>query len=154
GHAMVEILARAFYALHDTKTPVVIGIAAMSLNVLFSYIFSAMFMRQGWMPHGGLALANTLATGLEMVGLILIMRKRLGGLNGKQIGSGLGKSLVSGGLMTAAILGWITLAGDFSVWLLALGGILIGIVVYSVGLGVFKTSELKQLYQIIRSRLG
>ncbi|RLE04210.1 MAG: murein biosynthesis integral membrane protein MurJ [Bacteroidetes bacterium] len=154
GHAMVEILARAFYALHDTKTPVMIGIVAMSLNVLFSYIFSAMFIRQGWMPHGGLALANTLATGLEMVGLILIMRKRLGGLNGKQIGSGLGKSLVSGGLMAAAILSWITLAGDFSVWLLALGGILIGIVVYSVGLWVFKTSELKQLYQIIRSRLS
>lgn len=154
GHAMVEILVRAFFALHDTKTPVMIGIAAMSLNVLFSYIFSAMFLRQGWMPHGGLALANTLATGLEMAGLILIMRKRLGGLNGKQIGSGLGKSLASGGLMTAAILGWITLAGDFSVWLLALGGIMIGIVVYSVGLGVFKTSELKQLYQIIRSRLS
>jgi len=154
GHAMVEILARAFYALHDTKTPVMIGITAMSLNVLFSYIFSALFIRQGWMPHGGLALANTLATALEMVGLILFMRKRLDGLNGKQIGSGLGKSLAAGGLMTAAILGWITLAGDYSVWLLALGGILIGIVVYTVSLGVFKTRELKQLYQVIRSQLS
>jgi putative peptidoglycan lipid II flippase len=153
GHAMVEILARAFYALHDTKTPVMIGITAMSLNILFSYIFSALFIRQGWMPHGGLALANSLATALEMVGLILIMRKRLDGLNGKLIGSGLGKSLAAGGLMTAAILGWIILAGDYSVWLLALGGILIGIVVYTVSLGVFKTRELKQLYQVIRSRL-
>ena len=106
------------------------------------------------MPHGGLALANTLATALEMVGLILVMRKRLDGLNGKQIGSGLGKSLAAGGLMTAAILGWITLAGDYSVWLLALGGILIGIVVYTVSLGVFKTRELKQLYQVIRSQLS
>ncbi len=105
GHAMVEILARAFYALHDTKTPVMIGIAAMSLNVLFSYLFSALFIRQGWMPHGGLALANTLATALEMVGLIFIMRKRLGGLNGKQVGSGLGKSLAAGGVNDSCHLG-------------------------------------------------
>jgi len=154
GHAMVEILARAFYALHDTKTPVMIGIGAMSLNVFFSYLFSTLFIRQGWMPHGGLALANTLATALEMVGLIIFMRKRLGGLNGKEIGSGLGKSLASGVLMTAAILGWIVLAGDSSVGLLALGGILIGITVYTAGLGVLKTRELKQLYGAVRSRLS
>ena len=89
-----------------------------------------------------------------MVGLILIMRKRLGGLNGKEIGSGLGKSLASGVLMVAAILGWITLAGDYSVWLLALGGILIGIAVYTGSLGVLKTRELKQLYEAVRSRLS
>lgn len=154
GHAMVEILARAFYALHDTKTPVIIGVAAMSLNVLFSYLFSSLFIRQGWMPHGGLALANTVATGLEMVGLILIMRRRLGGLNGKRIGAGLAKSLTAGGLMAAAILGWISLAGDYSVWLLGLGGILIGIVVYTAGLGAFQTSELKQIYQSLKSRLN
>ncbi|NQS92285.1 MAG: murein biosynthesis integral membrane protein MurJ [Chloroflexi bacterium] len=154
GHAMVEILARAFYALHDTKTPVFIGIAAMSLNVVFSFIFSAAFLQKGWMPHGGLALANTLATGLEMVGLVLIMGKRLNGLNGKQIWTGVFKALLSGGMMSAAILCWITLAGDFSVWLLALGGILIGILVYMVSLGVLKTTELKGLVQAIRSRLG
>jgi len=32
GHAIVEILSRAFYSLHDTKTPVVIGVVAMSLK--------------------------------------------------------------------------------------------------------------------------
>ncbi len=154
GHAMVEILARAFYALHDTKTPVLIGIAAMSLNVFFSYIFSAMFLRKGLMPHGGLALANTLATALEMVGLILIMQKRMGGLNGKLIRSGLGKALTSGALMTGAILGWIVLASGYSIWLLGLGGILIGIVVYTAVLGVLKTAELKGLYQAVRSRLS
>ena len=36
GHCLVELLARAFYALHDTRTPVAIGVVIMSLNVLFS----------------------------------------------------------------------------------------------------------------------
>jgi putative peptidoglycan lipid II flippase len=54
GHCVVEIVSRAFYALHDTKTPVVIGVIAMSLNIGFSLLFASVFMSSGWMPHGGL----------------------------------------------------------------------------------------------------
>ena len=85
GHSVVEIVARAFYALHDTKTPVFVGVVAMSLNLVFSLAFSALFTWLGWMPHGGLALANSLATFLEMVGLLVFMRRRLGGLEGRRI---------------------------------------------------------------------
>jgi len=152
GHAMVEILARAFYALHDTKTPVFIGIAAMSLNVLFSFLFSAFFRQIGWMPHGGLALANTLATGLEMVGLVLIMRKRMGGLKGKRIWAGFFKAALAGLLMAIALWGWISGGGRDSVWILGLGGILIGCFVYTAGLWILRTTELKQVYQAVRTR--
>ena len=72
GHSVVEILVRAFYAMHDTKTPVLIGIVAMSLNVVFSLLFIALFSRLDWMPLGGLALANSLATTLEMVALLYV----------------------------------------------------------------------------------
>jgi putative peptidoglycan lipid II flippase len=154
GHAMVEILARAFYALHDTKTPVLIGVAAMTLNIIFSFSFSAMFRRLGWMPHGGLALANTLATGLEMVGLILIMRSRLGGLNRKQLWSGTKISLGSGVLMAGSILGWLFITPKYSNWIITLGGILIGMVTYLAGLGLFRTPELRQAFQLIRNRLS
>lgn len=85
GHSLVEILSRAFYALHDTRTPVRVGVAAMSLNVVFSLLFSRWFASLGWMPLGGLALANSLATGLEMVTLVALMRRRLGGLQGDHI---------------------------------------------------------------------
>jgi putative peptidoglycan lipid II flippase len=152
GHAMVEILARAFYALHDTKTPVFIGIAAMSLNVLFSFLFSAIFRQLGWLPHGGLALANTLATGLEMVGLVLFMRKRMGGLNGKRIWSGFFKAALAGLLMAIALWGWISRSGWDSARILGLGGILIGFSVYTAGLWILRTTELKQVYQAVRSR--
>ena len=67
AHAVVEIVTRAFYALHDTLTPVLIGVAAMSVNVVLSLILI------GPLTHGGLALANSTATILEMVGLLLIM---------------------------------------------------------------------------------
>ena len=83
GHCVVEILARAFYAMHDTKTPVLMGAVAMGLNVGLSLLFSAWFARLGWMPHGGLALANSLATGLEAACLLFLMRRQLGGLEGQ-----------------------------------------------------------------------
>ena len=43
GHCVVEIVSRAFYALHDTRTPVTVGVAAMSLNVALSLAFYQWF---------------------------------------------------------------------------------------------------------------
>ena len=97
GHALVEILSRAFYALHDTRTPVTVGVIAMGLNVVFSLLFPGMFERWGWMPHGGLALANSLATGLESVTLVFLMRRRMKGLNGAHIWKGVGVALLGTG---------------------------------------------------------
>jgi putative peptidoglycan lipid II flippase len=154
GHAMVEILARAFYALHDTKTPVLIGILAMTLNVLFSYLFTAIFSRVGWMPHGGLALANSLATALEMTGLILIMAQRLGGLDRKGIWSGAGKAGAAGLVMTAAIWLWQGYSTGHSPLLIAGGGITIGVLVYTAGLGLLRTRELKLIAQAVRKRFN
>src|SRR6185503_13141916 len=88
GHSVMEVLTRAFYAQHDTKTPVVIGTIAMGLNVIFSFAFAKLFIQIGWMPHGGLALANSLATALEATALFIFMRQRLKGIEGSYVGRG------------------------------------------------------------------
>src|SRR5690606_23245545 len=85
GHSIMEILTRAFYAQHDTKTPVIIGTIAMGLNILFSIMFSKLYTSMGWMPHGGLALANSFATALEATALFFVMQKRLNGIEGRHI---------------------------------------------------------------------
>jgi putative peptidoglycan lipid II flippase len=79
GHSVVEIVARAFYALHDTRTPVVVGVATMALNVLLSLLLIQT------LQHAGLALANTLATSIEMVLLVWLLVHRLGGLEWPQL---------------------------------------------------------------------
>ncbi len=79
AHAGVEVVARAFYALHDTRTPVVIGVAAMGLNVALSLVFIYP------LAHGGLALANTVATWLELWAMMALIRQRLGGIEGRQL---------------------------------------------------------------------
>jgi len=153
GHAVVEILARAFYALHDTKTPVFIGATAMMLNVLFSFIFSALFEKVGWMPHGGLALANTLATALEMVVLTLLMRKRLNGLRGKKILSAVLASVAGSAAMAAGLWFWIYQTGQQPAWLIGLGGVAIGSVIYAVVMIALRVEEIGSLGNFVLQKL-
>jgi putative peptidoglycan lipid II flippase len=154
GHGLVEILARAYYALKDTLTPVLVGVAAMSLNVLFSFWFSTLFERWGWMPHGGLALANSLATALEMVGLVVLMRRRLKGLEGKRVVQGALQSLTATLVMCVGILGWIWITQGWAPWVVAVGGVLVGAGIYAIvifGLGV---EEGRWLFKVLRSRFN
>lgn len=130
GHCVVEILARAFYALHDTRTPVMVGAAAMLLNILFSVLFSSAFIRLGWAPHGGLALANSLATALEMAGLLVLMRRRLQGLHGKNLLNGFILAIIGSSVMAGAIGLWLNQSGGQSAWLVAGVGLLLGLGMY------------------------
>jgi putative peptidoglycan lipid II flippase len=154
GHSVVEIVSRAFYAMHDTKTPVLVGAVAMSLNLAFSFLFSAWFERLGWMPHGGLALANSLATALEMVGLLYFMRRRLNGLDGRFLMSGVWPAVLATLAMSLALWGWLAFLQDYSVWLLAAGGVLLGGVVYGLGVLGLGVAEAKSLMRAVGARLG
>jgi putative peptidoglycan lipid II flippase len=134
GHSLVEILARAFYAQHDTRTPVFVGAVVMGLNVVFSVAFSALFARLGWMPHGGLALANSLATALEATGLLVLMRRRLGGLDGMNTLCGVLQAIGAALAMCLGIGLWLRYTGDRSVLLVSVGGVALGGAIYIAAL--------------------
>ena len=149
-HSVVEIVSRAFYALHDTKTPVFVGVVAMSLNVGFSFLFTWIFSLIGWAPYGGLALANTLATALETLGLLIFMRRKLGGLHLRVIGEGLLKAGSATLVMSLVLWGWLMITQGRSNWLVALGGVACGGLVYVVMLAILKTPELQLLMKIVQ----
>ena len=131
GHSVVEILARAFYSLHDTKTPVLVGAAAMGINIILSVTFLALFSRIGWLPHGGLALANSVATALEMFVLLYLMSRRLDGLEGRQVLRGGLQASASTLLMVLVLLAWLTWIGDRPVWVILSGGMILGGGIYT-----------------------
>jgi putative peptidoglycan lipid II flippase len=153
GHCVVEILARAFYAMHDTKTPVIVGALAMGLNVLFSVTFSAWFSRIGWMPHGGLALANSLATGLEAVSLMLIMRRRLNGLEDRWILKGTGQAILATLGMVLVLLGWLSLTETRPAWLAGGGGALLGITGYGLSVLGLRVPEIRTVLSMLKRHL-
>jgi putative peptidoglycan lipid II flippase len=153
GHSVVEILSRAFYALHDTKTPVFVGAAAMSLNVIFSFAFSALFVQLGWMPHGGLALANSLATALEMGGLMFLMRRRLKGLEGRNIARGFIQFALAGLGMSLVLVVWMRITAAASPWLVGLGGIALGGAIYALAVTLLRVPEVGMLIGAIQRRM-
>jgi putative peptidoglycan lipid II flippase len=152
SHSIVEIASRAFYALQDTFTPVAVGAAAMAVNIGLSFGLAAVFVRLGLPPHGGLALANTLATSLEATGLLVLMRRRLGGLDFARIRRGLGSTVLASALMTAVVLAWSAFEGDQNVWFIGLGGVILGGAGYwltSLGL---RSPEARQLPGLLLRR--
>jgi len=153
GHSIMEVLTRAFYAQHDTKTPVLIGAIAMSLNVIFSLAFSAWFARIGWLPLGGLALANSLATALEAVALFIVMRKRLGGIQGAHIGRGFVQAALAALGMSLALGLWIPATGSLNRWIVALGGVALGGLVYLIVAIALRVPEIQSVIQIASRKL-
>jgi putative peptidoglycan lipid II flippase len=153
GHSLVEVVSRAFYALHDTKTPVMVGAAAMGLNVVFSLLLPRLFAGLGWMPHGGLALANSLATALEMVVLLALMRRRLHGLEGRRLRSSLGQAVLATAAMGLAVQGWMWAVANGRLTILA-GGLVIGVAVYGLVAFILRVPEAFSLLDALKARLA
>ncbi len=150
AHSVVEILARGFYALQDTRTPVLVGGGAMALNVVLSLLLAWMFRRWGLFPHGGLALANTVATTLEMMGLLVLFSRRVGPWGWKAWGLTWVQSGAAAALMALALPGsWSWLATRTSS-VVALGGaILLGALVYGLALVLLGVPEARRMTHFV-----
>lgn len=155
AHAVVEILVRAFYALHDTMTPVAIGVAAMLLNIGLSFLW---VHRLG---YGGLALANSTATTIEMVVMLWLLRKRLGGLDGRVLLTSMarnGLAAIGMGLVLMLWLAWIgdgavlTLKGSSAAWVTTLGGMALAAASYGAGCLLAQSTELRPALAILLRR--
>jgi putative peptidoglycan lipid II flippase len=130
GHALLEVVVRAFYAMQDTRTPVAVGVGAMTLNVVFSLLFARAFVANGLPPHGGLALANSLATALESATLLVLLRRRLGGLEVSQMRRGVAATIAASAIMGLGLWGWLSLAEGRPAWWVGGVGAFLGALVY------------------------
>ena len=154
GHAGVEIVARAFYALQDTWTPVWVGGITMGLNVTLSLLLLRAFDGAGLQPHGGLALANSIATLLEMVGLLVLIRPKLDGLEGQRLLVSVIRSLAAASVMTTVLLVWQTALSDSRAAIIGTGGVAIGVIAYLAIAVLLRSEETKQLLRLVRRPSG
>ncbi|HUX76202.1 MAG TPA: murein biosynthesis integral membrane protein MurJ [Anaerolineae bacterium] len=152
GHAGLEIVARAFYALHDTLTPVWVGGLAMALNVALSLALPRVFGRAGWPPHAGLALANSVATLLELSALLLLIRWRMDGLEGRRTLAAFARSGLAALAMGAVLLGWRALLPGAGALALGGGGVVLGVAVYLFAALLLRVEELRAVGRLIRRR--
>ena len=124
AHSGLEILTRAFYAMHDTKTPVVVGVGAMALNIALSLALIAP------LAQGGLALANSIATILEMLTLLTLLRKRVAGIDERRIALSVARMVVAAAAMGAVLAAFVNVFA-------ARGAIFIGVIGAALGAAVY-----------------
>lgn len=149
AHAVVEIVVRAFYALHDTWTPVLAGIGAMILNILLSVWWV------NSMQHGGLALANSTATSVEMILLLLLLCPRIGGLDGRKLLWAVSRHLFASAGMALGIWGawqWLAPTDDISLWLVMLILLPLAACLYLGLCLLMRSEELQPLLSTLRRR--
>lgn len=91
------VVSRGFYALKDSRTPVLIGIWGIVVNVLLNIILIVP------MGIGGIALATTLASTAKTVLLVWFIRRRTGGFDGGLFGEH-ARLLAASAAMTATLL--------------------------------------------------
>ena len=72
--ALFHTLTRAFYAQQDTKTPLLVSLVAIGLNIALAFLFVDIFQNN----ISGLAFAQSVVAVIEAVILLLILQKRLG----------------------------------------------------------------------------
>jgi putative peptidoglycan lipid II flippase len=102
----LELAARAYFAQKDTVTPLLIAAGSAATNILLGIAL------MGVMGYGGLALANSIAVSGEVLVLLAILRKRLGGVEGLQTAQSVARVLVASACMGVAILMLTTWGGE------------------------------------------
>jgi putative peptidoglycan lipid II flippase len=104
-YAAYYIVTRTFYALHDTRTPVRIGLYMIGLNALLDLILMQ------WLGHTGIALATSLVALANVAWLLDVLRRRLGGVDGRAVASTAVRTAVAGGVLALVALGTLRVAG-------------------------------------------
>ncbi len=97
GHAMLELVARAFFAQQDTLTPLFVAIGSAVASILLGIVL------MGFMGHGGLALANSVAISAEVLVLFVLLRRRWGSVDGRSLTRTLVRVLAATAVMGLAI---------------------------------------------------
>jgi putative peptidoglycan lipid II flippase len=99
AHAAILMLPRAFYALKDTRTPVTVSVIAVTSSIVMNWLFLK-FTNLG---VGGFALSFSLMGLINMLLLLVILKRKVGDIRGRSLATSFVKTLTASLVMGAAI---------------------------------------------------
>ena len=99
GYSTVKIAVPSFFALRDSRTPALISVGSVVLNVALNLLLIRL------MGYRGLALGTAIAALVNAAALLYLLQRRLGGLEGPRIAMAFVKISVASALMAWAAFG-------------------------------------------------
>jgi putative peptidoglycan lipid II flippase len=157
AHAMIAVLARAFYAQQDTRTPVGAGIVSVVFNTTLSFVLGV----QLGLGLAGIGLAIAIGAWIEALILLVILRRRTDELALRPLVLVAGRSIVATGAaaaITFAIAGGLDLVGGsdpsrigIAVRIVIAGGV--GLLVYLALAAALRIPELPSIVGVMADLL-
>lgn len=154
AHALVLLFVRAFYALKDTKTPVLVSLVSVSLNITLSFIFIKLLKMDVW----SLGLSYAITTNISLGLFVYFIHHKVGGFNLQSLLLPAIKMVVAASLSAVALylpmkaLDQLIFDTTRTVNLIILTGIasFFGLSVYIVLVWLLKVHELHTFVNIIK----
>ena len=154
AQATAPLLARAFYAKHDSKTPFIVGLFSDGANVVLAL----------WLMHSlgvlGLALAFSISAVFDFLLMFFVLRHRIGSLDERRIlistakftGAGLAMAL---SIQAMKLLVWpyVDMTRTFGVFLQGSLAGLFGLLVYVGVCSLLKSEEFTELWAATKIKL-
>lgn len=148
----IRVVVSAFYSLQDTKTPVKIAIIALIVNIILSVIL--MYP----LKHGGLALATSVASAVNIIILFFVLKKRIGRFLGEEFKGSVFKTV----LASLAMWGTIALVNYILPWnnngtfnerfLVLISGVAVGLITFLIFSFILKSTEIIKIFEILKRR--
>lgn len=144
AQSLIPLLARSFYAWHDTKTPVKAAVASVVVDIIGAIALSKLW---GVL---GLAIAFSLANFVNMIILLVILRIRVGNLDDSRLLRSSAKIIFISGLMGGIVVAakyflalGVNMHTFVGILIQGVGAGMIGIIGYLVLAFVFRCDEIK-----------
>jgi putative peptidoglycan lipid II flippase len=105
GYSAVKIASPSFYSLRDSRTPVIVSVVSVMVNLALNMTLVR------WMGYRGLALGTSAAAIFNAGALLWLLRGRMGGLEGARVTIAFAKILAASiamGLAAAFGIAWLT----------------------------------------------
>ena len=154
GYAAVRLTAPVFYAFGNSLTPAGVSIATVALNVALNLALVRL------MGYPGLALGTALASWFNAGALLVLLHRRLGGIDARRLVDRLARICLAAGIMGAAVAaaegmaGEVAAAGGLLTAALVLGGeIALGLIVLAAAARLLGITELDEVRAQILGRL-
>ena len=151
--SVIRVIDSAFFSLQDRKSPLMASFVSLFVNVAFSV--ALMFP----LKHGGLALATSIASAVNVVILAIILRKKIGVFLDGEFYRSFSRTVFSSLMMCGALI----LAGYLLSWSnnapfrlrlhFLVVSILVGIATFFVTSYVVKNSEMMIIADALKRRI-
>lgn len=149
GYGIQEICNKAFYATHDGKTPMVISVLGISVNIILSVILIKAFNQTHW----ALAFSASVAANLMGVAILILLNKKVNNILNAELCRHFLKVLAAVIVMGIAAYASYRIVGGGSKLLSVAVPTAVGAAVYIVLCLILRVKELTDILRAVISKL-